>query len=70
MSLLQKKSDKNVLYMLSRKLQVTYKGQNCRKKLAVEWSIWAYGRLWKLTCETIFTIDIHEMLPKPLHRLK
>ena len=49
MSLLQKKSDKNVLYMLSRKLQVTYKGQNCRKKLAVEWSIWAYGRLWKLT---------------------
>ena len=70
MSLLQKKSDRNELYMLSQKLQVTYKGQNCRKKLAVEWSIWAYDRLWKLTSETIFTIDIDEMLPKPLHRLK
>ncbi|KAM7426088.1 hypothetical protein ABFA07_022578 [Porites harrisoni] len=37
LSLLQKKSaDKNVLYTLSKKLKVTYKGQNCRKKLAVE----------------------------------
>ena len=26
--------------------------------------------LCKLTYETIFTIDIDEMFPKPLHRLK
>ena len=65
LSLLQKKSDKKVLYTLSKKLQVTYKGQNCRKKLAVELSIWASGRSW-----SILTIDIDEMLPKPLHRLK
>ena len=38
MSLLQKKSDKNVLYMLSKKLQVTYKGQNCVKHVRL-WSL-------------------------------
>ena len=68
MSLSQKKSDKHVVYryMLSKKLQATYKGQICRKQLAVAWNI----SLCKLTCETIFMIDIDEMLPKLLHRLK
>ena len=64
MFLLQKKSDKHVpyRYMLSKKLQATYNGQNSRKQLDVA--------LCKLTCETIFTIDIDQMLPKLLHRLK
>ena len=37
MSLLEMKSDKHVLYtyMLSKKLQATYKGQICSKQLAV-----------------------------------
>ena len=66
MSLLPKKSDKHVLYryMLSKKLQATYKGQICTKQLAKHVS------LCKLTCKTIFMIDIDEMLPKLLHKLK
>ena len=64
MSLLPKKSDKHVLYryMLLKKLQATYKGYEatrCRMKHGC-----------KLTCKTNFMIDIDEMLPKLLHKLK
>ena len=68
MSLLQKKSGKNVLYryMLSKKRQHTRVRTVGSKMLSHE-TCKAYV---KLTCETIFTIDIDEMFPKLLNILK
>ena len=70
MSLLPKKSDKHVLYkyMLSKKLQATYKGQICTKQLAVAWNMDVSSHvkrfLWStsMKCSQSYYINLNMLL--------